>query len=136
MKFRIRFLGYEGYAIDRVASTYEIGLDHVDKARAEFGSDLSLDIFDSNIAAFRTNIGVDVPEDLARETGLFAKTDPVYIGCVPVPGYLNDFVDIVPIAEADEETGTIRKISFKYVIKEQEILKKWKNDDYVLSYYK
>ena len=131
MKFRIRFLGYEGYAIDRVG-VHEIGLDHVDEVRAEFGSDLSLDIFDSNIAAFRTNIGVDVPEDLARETGLFAKKNKLYIDCPDL--YLNDFVGVVREVDIDAETNVVKKISFKYVIKEKEILEKWKKDGFVLSY--
>ena len=134
MEFKVEFraCGAHWYSIAKDVAVHEIGLDHIDRARAEFGSDLSLDIFSPIIQSLYMNAVITVPEDLAREAGCFYNTNKVFVDCGD--GCLNDFVDVVHVAEVDEETDVIRKISFKYVIKEKEILEKWKKDGFVLSY--
>ena len=131
MKFYIEFVGSNGYAVEKYENSNIVGLELIDLVRKKLNQNLSLELFESNVSSFTKDLLIEISEEVARISGLFQNMNTITV--YTEKGFFNNFVHISPVFEVNNE-GDIEKVTFKRVLDEEKIIKKWITDGFPSSY--
>lgn len=125
MYFSITFRGVDGFAVS--IDGRPVGISGVDIIRNQANMPkLSVDPINPWINGIDENPMVEIPEKVARDSGMFDKLNKLDV-TVP-PAALNGFTYLQAQIKRDTETGEITSARLVYKLDEQLVIDKWVND--------
>lgn len=122
MIFEIYFEATLGYAVNLPSRS--LGIRLLEKIRSSLGIQLPLDRINANIKYISQDITVEIPEKIARESGLFMESNKAIVS-VPKESLNWAVVEKVDSIR-DEETGEVTRAKIVYDINLEGIIEKWK----------
>lgn len=128
MKFKVRFVGVNGYAF--VKSSGEVGLDELLHIREMAGRDLPLSIIDGDIKSAKIDPEIELTEEEARSIG-FEDYNTAIINVAEAQ--LNWAICSNVYFVKNEETGEIKNAWSRYEVDLEYLKREWLESENPLS---
>ena len=127
MKLSVSFVTNVSYAVN--LDSRNLGLDFVDKARAETGvANLAIERVDGYLRPYSEDPTIPITEEIARESGLFGERPTVKVQVQG--GSLNPYMELRLGVEKSDETGEIIQVTAFKELDVARVIGDWRQSGY------